>query len=220
MVIRHTYTGTESEHLDERIAKALAHTGVRALVGETAPGRIGVLLALAQASAWQPVAERIGRLAREELGPEAVVAVGPGVTDLAGIARSWQEAEQTAEAITPASPERWFYVPADVRLPELLGVLREDTRLQRFAERQLTRLIEHDDRNSGDLLPALRAYLAAAGNKSVAAKRVGMSRQAYYQRLHTIERLLGCDLESGLQRTSLHIAVLVLDAREAAVPGA
>ncbi|MGX5207537.1 PucR family transcriptional regulator [Streptomyces violaceus] len=217
VLIRHTHTGHD-EHLDERIAKALAQTGIRALTGETAPGRIGVLLALAQASAWQPVAERIGRLAREELGPEAVVAVGPGVTDLSGIARSWQEAEQTAEAITPASPERWFYVPADVELPELLGVLRKDTRLQRYAERQLIRLIEHDDRNSGDLLPALRAYLTAAGNKSVAAKRAGMSRQAYYQRLHTIERLLGCDLESGLQRTSLHVAVLVLDAGEAAVP--
>lgn len=219
VVIRHTYTGAE-EHLDERVAKALTQTGIRALVGETAPGRIGVLLALAQASAWQPVAERIGRLAREELGAEAVVAVGPGVTDLSGIARSWQEAEQTAEAITPASPQRWFYVPADVGLPELLGVLREDTRLQRYAERQLTRLIEHDDRNGGDLLPALRAYLTAAGNKSVAAKLAGMSRQAYYQRLHTIERLLGCDLESGLQRTSLHVAVLVLDARGEAVPGA
>ncbi|MBB5799793.1 purine catabolism regulator [Streptomyces caelestis] len=218
VVIRHTYTGT-GEHLDERIAKAMAQTGIRALVGETAPGRIGVLLALAQASAWQPVAERIGRLCREELGPEAVVAVGPGVTDLSGIARSWQEAEQTAEAITPASPDRWFYVPADVQLPELLGVLREDVRLQRYAERQLTRLIEHDDRNGGDLLPALRAYLTAAGNKSVAAKRAGMSRQAYYQRLHTIERLLGCDLESGLQCTSLHVAVLVLDASGAAEPG-
>ncbi|MEU0589806.1 PucR family transcriptional regulator ligand-binding domain-containing protein [Streptomyces sp. NPDC006132] len=219
VVIRHTETGTEGEHLDERIAKALTQTGVRALVGETAPGRIGVLLALAQASAWQPVAERIGRLSREELGPDAVVAVGPGVTDLSGIARSWQEAEQTADAITPASPERWFYVPADVELPELLGVLRQDTRLQRFAERQLTRLIDHDDRNGGDLLPALRAYLTAAGNKSVAAKRAGMSRQAFYQRLHTIERLLGCDLESGLQRTSLHVAVLVLDAGGAKIPG-
>ncbi|MFB7928417.1 PucR family transcriptional regulator [Streptomyces sp. NPDC056039] len=218
VVVRHTHTGTD-EHLDERLAKALAQTGIRALVGETAPGRIGVLLALAQASAWQPVAERIGRLVREELGPEAVVAVGPGVTDLSGIARSWQEAEQTAEAITPASPDRWFYVPADIDLPELLGVLRQDTRLQRYAERRLIRLIEHDDRNSSDLLPALRAYLTAAGNKSVAAKRAGMSRQAYYQRLHTIERLLGCDLESGLQRTSLHVAVLVLDAGDTAVPG-
>jgi purine catabolism regulator len=202
MVIRHTCHSGEGEQLDERIAKALTQTGVRALVGETAPGRIGVLLA------------------REVLGPQAVVAVGPGVTDLSGIARSWQEAEQTAEAITPASAERWFYVPADVELPELLGVLRADTRLQRYAERQLTRLIEHDDRNGGDLLPALRAYLTAAGNKSVAAKLAGMSRQAYYQRLHTIERLLGCDLESGLQRTSLHVAVLVLDARGTAAPGA
>jgi purine catabolism regulator len=220
VLIRHTRTGTEGDHLDERIAKELAQTGIRALVGETAPGRIGVLLALAQASAWQPVAERIGRLAREELGPDSIVALGPGVTDLSGIARSWQEAEQTAEAITPASPDRWFYVPSDVELPELLGVLRDDTRLQRYAERQLNRLIEHDDRNGGDLLHTLRAYLTAAGNKSVAAKRAGMSRQAFYQRLHTIERLLGCDLESGLQRTSLHVAVLVLDSRGAVPPGA
>jgi purine catabolism regulator len=220
VLIRHTKPDGEGEHLDERIAKELERTGVRALVGETAPGRIGILLALAQASAWQPVAERIGRLAREELGRDSVVAVGPGVTDLSGIARSWQEAEQTAEAITSASEERWFYVPADVHLPELLGVLRNDIRLQQYAERQLTRLVEHDNRNGGDLLPALRAYLAAAGNKSVAAKRAGMSRQAFYQRLHTIERLLGCDLESGLQRTSLHVAVLVLDAGGAAAPGA
>ncbi|MFF6784541.1 PucR family transcriptional regulator ligand-binding domain-containing protein [Streptomyces sp. NPDC012510] len=216
VLIRHTRTGTQEEHLDERIAKELTQTGVRALVGETAPGRIGILLALAQASAWQPVAERIGRLAREELGPDSVVAIGPGVTDLSGIARSWQEAEQTAEAITPVSSDRWFHVPADVELPELLGVLRDDSRLQRFAERQLNRLVEHDDRNGGDLLPTLRAYLTAAGNKSDAAKRSGMSRQAFYQRLHTIERLLGCDLESGLRRTSLHVAVLVLDSRGAA----
>ncbi|MER5907726.1 hypothetical protein ABT150_48205 [Streptomyces mirabilis] len=105
VLIRHTRTGTEDDHLDERIAKELAQTGIRALVGETAPGRIGVLLTLAQVSAWQPVAERIGRLAREELGRDCVVAVGSGVTDLSGIARSWQEAEQTAEAITSASPD-------------------------------------------------------------------------------------------------------------------
>ena len=120
VLIRHTRPDGEGEHLDERIAKELERTGVRALVGETAPGRIGVLLALAKASAWQPVAERIGRLAREELGPETIVAVGHGVTDLSGIAQSWQEAEQTVEAITSASPDRWFHVPSDVGLPELL----------------------------------------------------------------------------------------------------
>jgi purine catabolism regulator len=215
VLIRHTRSDSEAEHLDERIARELAQTGIRALVGATGAGRIGILLALAQASAWQPVAERIGRLAHEELGPDTVVAVGPGVTDLSGIARSWHEAEQTVDAVIPGSSDRRFHTPSDIGLPELLGVLGEDTRLQRYAERQLARLVEHDDRNGGDLLPALRAYLTAAGNKSGAAKLAGMSRQAFYQRLHTIERLLGCDLESGLQRTSLHVAVLVMDARGA-----
>ncbi|GAB2981042.1 hypothetical protein GCM10023080_054020 [Streptomyces pseudoechinosporeus] len=95
----------------------------------------------------------------------------------------------------------------------------DDTRLQRYAERRLTRLIEHEDRNGGDLLAALRAYVTAAGNKSVAAKQAGMSRQAFYQRLHTIERLLGCDLESGLQRTGLHVALLFVDSRGGTAPG-
>ncbi|MEV0634095.1 PucR family transcriptional regulator ligand-binding domain-containing protein [Streptomyces sp. NPDC050619] len=214
VLIRHARTDSDGEHLDERIAKELARTGVRALVGEMAPGQIGVLLALARASAWQPVAERIGRLAREELGPDSVVAVGPGVTDLSGIARSFEEAAQTVDAMAPGRTDRWFYVPSDIGLPELLRVLRDDTRLQRYAERQLARLIEHDDRNGGDLLVSLRAYLTAAGNKSVAAKQTGMSRQAFYQRLHTIERLLGCDLQSGLQHTGLHVAVLVMDTQE------
>ena len=213
VLIRHTRTGGDGEQLDERIAKELAQTGVRALVGETAPGRIGVLLAVARASAWQPVAERIGRIAREELGQDSVVTVGPGVTDLTGIAHSFQEAEHTAEAIGPGATDRWFYVPSDIGLPELLRVMRDDTRLQRYADRQLARLIEYDDRNGGDLLATLRAYLTAAGNKSVAAKRSGLSRQAFYQRLHTIERLLGCDLESGCQFTGLHVAVLVLDSQ-------
>ena len=117
-----------------------------------------------------------------------------------------------ADAIGPATPPRPFHMAADLGLPELLRALREDVRLQDYAERQLSRLIDHDQRHDTDLLGALRSYLAAAGNKSVAAKAVGLSRQAFYQRLRTIERLLGCHLESGAQRTQLHVAVLALDA--------
>jgi purine catabolism regulator len=78
-------------------------------------------------------------------------------------------------------------------------------------EQQLGRLVQHDARHGSDLLTILREHLLAAGNKSTAAKQVGLSRQAFYQRLRTIERLLGTDLESGAHRTQLHVAVTALD---------
>ncbi|MET8946779.1 PucR family transcriptional regulator ligand-binding domain-containing protein [Streptomyces sp. NPDC004542] len=198
--------------LDDRLAEELRNSGVRALVGRLSPHRLGVLLALALASAWQPVVERLSDMATEVLGARPVVAVGPGETDIGQVARSFREAEQVADAIGPATPSRPFHVPSDIGLPELMYALREDVRVQKYVERQLGRLVQHDDRHDSDLLATLRGYLAAGGNKSIAARQVGLSRQALYQRLHTIERLLGSDLESGAQCTQLHVAITALDA--------
>ncbi|MGX1910633.1 MFS transporter [Streptomyces phaeochromogenes] len=113
--------------------------------------------------------------------------------------------------VAPAFAVRSFHVASDIGLPELLYSLRDDVRLQRYVEQQLGRLVQHDARHGSDLLSTLREYLVAAGNKSIAAKHVGLSRQAFYQRLRTIERLLGNDLESGAHRTQLHVAVTALD---------
>ncbi|WP_405875416.1 PucR family transcriptional regulator [Streptomyces sp. NBC_00005] len=197
--------------LTDHLASELLSSGVKALVGDLAEGRSGLLLALARASAWQPVVERIARELRAAFGPDVVVAVGPGVTELGQVTRSFREAEEVADAIGPASRDRPFHVASDIGLPELLYSLRDDVRLQKYVEQQLGRLVQHDARHGSDLLDTLRAYLDAAGNKSIAAKHVGLSRQAFYQRLHTIERLLGTDLESGAQRTQLHVAVTALE---------
>ncbi|MEU9465661.1 helix-turn-helix domain-containing protein [Streptomyces avermitilis] len=89
--------------------------------------------------------------------------------------------------------------------------MREDTRIQDYAERRLGRLADHDTRHHTDLLATLRHYLESAGNKTTAARRDDLSRQTLYQRLRTIERLLGCDLESGERRTELHVALMVFD---------
>ncbi|CAM5253186.1 hypothetical protein SVIOM342S_03768 [Streptomyces violaceorubidus] len=64
-------------------------------------------------------------------------------------------------------------------------------------------------------MATLRGYLDAAGNKTVAARSAGLSRETVYQRLRTIERLLGRDLESGEQRTELHVALHAVDALRA-----
>ncbi|MEV0404890.1 PucR family transcriptional regulator ligand-binding domain-containing protein [Actinoallomurus sp. NPDC050550] len=203
---------TAQDGFGDALAARLAAGGARALVGGLRPGVTGVLIAVARAGAWEPVAERVGRFAREELGTDAVVAVGPGVADLGQVARSFAEAEQVLEAIRPGASDRPFHVTSDIGLPQLLYALRDDVRIQRYVDRRLGRLIDHDERHGGDLIATLHHYLAEAGNKSAAAKRSGLSRQAFYHRLRMIERLLGHDLESGPQRTELHVAVMALEA--------
>jgi purine catabolism regulator len=64
--------------------------------------------------------------------------------------------------------------------------------------------------------------LELAGNKSALAARLHMSRPSLYAKLARIERILGVDLGEGESITSLHVAVLILDARSissAAAPG-
>ncbi|AZM64632.1 PucR family transcriptional regulator [Streptomyces sp. WAC 01420] len=198
---------------EDLLAQAVRRAGAPALVGELGPGRLGVLLALGSSRAWRPVVEQVARAALE-LSPRAVVSVGSEADDLTGAPRSFHQATRVAEATPPGRPlppGRSFHELSDVGLRGLLYALRADTRVQDYAEQRLGRLLDHDHRQGTDLLTTLRHYLDAAGNKTSAARRGGLSRETFYQRLRTIERLLDCDLESGAQRTELHVALTALD---------
>ncbi|MET9972990.1 helix-turn-helix domain-containing protein, partial [Streptomyces sp. NPDC006356] len=202
--------GAETE---SRLMQELSTAGVPALVGELAPGRLGILLALRTSQTWRPVLERLSGTVLG-LASGAVVSVGSEVTDLADTARSFREAARVAEATPPHQPlppDRSFHELSDIGLRRLLYALREDPRIQEYTERQLRRLIDHDTQHGTDLLTTLRHYLDAAGNKTTAARRDGLSRETMYQRLRTIERLLARDLASGDQRTELHVALTALD---------
>jgi purine catabolism regulator len=196
-----------------RLSQELRTTGIPALVGELAPARLGALLALGPSHPWRPTVEQLSR-ATLDLVPQAVVSVGTEVDDLTDAPRSFHQATRVAEATPPDQPlpqGRSFHELTDVGLRRLLYALRQDTRIQDYTERQLGRLIDHDTRHGTDLLTTLRHYLDAAGNKTSAARRGGLSRETFYQRLRTIERLLDCDFESGEQRTALHVALTALD---------
>ena len=206
--------GTASE---TRLFQELRTAGVPALVGELAPDRLGVLLALRPSQPWRPVLERLCGTVLSS-APRAVVSVGSEITDLSDTARSFREAARVAEATPPGQPlppDRSFHELSDIGLPRLLYALREDTRIQEYTEQRLGRLIDHDAQHGTDLLATLRHYLEAAGNKTTAARRGALSRETMYQRLRTIERVLDRDLESGAQRTELHVALTALDALRA-----
>lgn len=199
--------GDRSELVDE-LRSRLEGTAV---IGDLGPRGVGALLVYRAPGAWQDAACEISELARTP------VCVGSEVSELSDVARSCAEAEQVAEAIPPGGPSA-FHTIADIGLPQLLYALRDDPRVQSYAERQLAPLLEYDEKHGTDLLTSLRHYLAAAGNKSTAAKRGHLSRQAFYQRLHLIDQVLGGNLEAGEDRAELHVAVTALDAQRTHTP--
>ena len=110
-----------------------------------------------------------------------------------------------------------FYRLADLGLRGLLHLLRDDPRVQTFVERELGPLLAEPDTS---LLDVLAAYLAAGGNKAEAAKQAHLARPTFYERLRRIERILGTGLDSAESRTSLHVALLALEAaRHDSSPG-
>ncbi|AWW41075.1 PucR family transcriptional regulator [Streptomyces cadmiisoli] len=212
-VLVETPAQDDTERQEIRLTEELRAAGVPALIGALTPGRVGVLLALRASRPWRTVVERLAGTALA-VDPRAVLSVGSQVTDLCDAARSFREAARVAEATPPglAPPAgRTFHEVADIGLRGLLYALRDDIRVQEYAERRLGRLVDHDTRHGTELLATLRHYLDAAGSKTAAARLGGVSRETLYQRLRAVERLVDCDLESGEQRTALHVALTALD---------
>ena len=195
---------------------------IPSLVGTLDDARAGAMLSLSPRA--DPDRVLVGLAARisERLGavPDGlVIGVGAAAGSIRDVRRSFLEASQVAD-VAAERQDGWssgggsdrppFYRLADLRLRGLLHLLRDDPRMQTFVERELGPLLASEPDTS--LLDVLAAYLAAGGNKAEAAKNSHLARPTFYERLRRIERILGTDLSSAESRTSLHVAVLALDA--------
>jgi len=192
---------------------------IPALVGTLDDARAGAMLSLSPQADPDRVLTSLATLIRERLGNDQdglVIGVGAAAGSIRDVRRSFLEASQVADVAAgrPDIRERpLFYRLPDLRLRGLLHLLRDDPRLQTFVERELGALLARDQ--DTDLISVLAAYLAAGGNKAAAAKNSHLARPTFYQRLHRIERILGTDLSSAESRTSLHVALLALEAARA-----
>ena len=209
----------------EALADACRGQHVHALVGSLDDERAGALLSLDghadQARVLTAICtaarRRLADRARHSPGPPAgdpVIGVGSAASGMTEARRSLLEARQVADAAAqaghgpPGGPELPFYRLADLRLRGLLYLLAGDGRLGTFVERELGPLTAYDAAHGSDLTGVLEAYLAAGGNKAVAAARAHLARPTFYERLRHIERILGVSLDAADSRTSLHVALL------------
>ncbi|MGD9955158.1 MAG: PucR family transcriptional regulator [Candidatus Nanopelagicales bacterium] len=208
--------------LADTVADAVRESRAVGLVGGVDDATVGVLLSLPPREDVDPVLNRLSTsLAGRATAGRAVlpasgwvVAVGSVVANVRDMRRAFLEAAQVADA-APSDDDgatRPYYRLPDVRLRGLLHLLRDDDRLQTFAERELGPLLAHDAQHGSDLVGVLRVYLNAGRNKSAAADAAHLSRPSFYERLHRIEKVLAVDLDSVESCLSLHVALLALDA--------
>ena len=202
--------------LADAAAAACRAERIPSLVGTLDDDRAGAMLSLGPRVEPDDVLTRLATRIMDRAGVDPdllVIGVGATAGSIRDVRRSFLEASQVADVAasrldSAAAP---FYRLPDLRLRGLLHLLRDDPRLQTFVERELGALLAADSA----LIDALAAYLAAGGNKAEAAKASHLARPTFYERLRRIERILGTDLSSAESRTSLHVALLALNASRA-----
>jgi purine catabolism regulator len=157
-----------------------------------------------------PAATDLDAAARS-LGDDAVLAAGHVVSGVLPAATSLRSARAVADVAVTMPPVEGCVRQADIRLPGLLMSLREDARLQEFAESELGALLEHEARYGGGLVDLLRQFLAVGGNKTELARVAHRNRTSLYPALRRLEELVGHPLDDPASRLSLGVALLAYD---------
>ena len=210
----------------DALVHAVRADGHTVLTSTREDGQIDLLLALqrdvrAPRDSQDALLTRVctqlrGAVTRVRGVAECFIGVGPESSRLIDAADGLAESVYVAEVAAgmPVDADRPFYRASDVRLRGLIALIRSDPRAQAFAETELRGVLEHRA-NRGEqgvqTFELLRVFLECGGNKSDVAKRLHLSRPTLYSRLATLQRLLGVDLDSAESRTSLHVAMLILD---------
>jgi PucR family transcriptional regulator, purine catabolism regulatory protein len=199
----------------EKVAAAARSTRTQAIVGFVKPGMIGMLLSLplndAPDTRMLLLAQQVHRSLKELGEDQVVIGAGSVVQSMRDVRRSLIEAEQVVKAAELSGEGKAYYELLDVRLRGLLHMMQDDVRLHTFVERELAPLIARDKQEGDNLLAVLWAYLEAGMNKTKAAKRCGLSRPAFYDRLSRITSVLRIDLDSVESCISLYVAMLALN---------
>ena len=80
-----------------------------------------------------------------------------------------------------------------------------------FSRRTLGKVIEHDEKRSGELIGTLRTYLENRSSVSLAAQVLGVHVHTVQYRLSRLEELTGLSLRNAEERLTLELALRILD---------
>jgi purine catabolism regulator len=198
-----------------RVRQELEGLGLHALIGDRPrEGDLLILVALGHLTdrAWltDRLADIIHATVQHSLGgshdPAVALAAADAVQSWEDAGRALQDAAETAASARHRPSRRWHDAGA-ADVDRLLWVLRDSAELQRFVQRRLGPLLDHDARRKNKLLPTLEALCEHGWQKAQAARALHLQRQALYHRMERIDRLLAADLSHPATRLGLELAV-------------
>jgi PucR family transcriptional regulator, purine catabolism regulatory protein len=201
-----------------RVRQELEGLGLQALLGDRPrEGDLLILVALGRPAdrAWltDRLAEVVHAAVQQSLGSGqdsmVALAAADAVQSWDEAGRALQDAAETAASARHRPPRPWHDAGA-ADIDRLLWALRDSPELQRFAQRRLGPLLDHDARRKNKLLPTLEALCEHSWHKAESARALHLQRQALYHRMERIERLLAADLNHPVTRLGLELAVRVL----------
>ncbi|MBU8813849.1 PucR family transcriptional regulator [Mycolicibacterium goodii] len=209
----------DGEHTKKVPLTDIASAVTTATRAHQTPALVGLdtdhVIALLSLPATAKIGLLMGALAGE-LGKVMAVTIARGelVHRLQDCFRTLIDA-RTILASTDISETRPWVTLADVHVRGLLHLLRDDERLDLYVRRELGALLAYDEQRGTALTTLLTVFLDTRGSKADAAKRLLLSRPVLYERLAKIESILGVELDDPRIRTSLHVAVLAKELRDA-----
>lgn len=104
-------------------------------------------------------------------------------------------------------------------MADLLARLGPQDELRAFCDRVLGRLLEHDRRTGGELVPTLAAYFVAQERVTEAAQLLGTHRNTVQYRLRRAREVGGLNLDDPRQRLEVQLALTIAEASRVAVDG-
>jgi purine catabolism regulator len=192
------------------LERELAQLGVPALVGlEPGQGDLLVVLGLQDRGDRGPIADGAAEIvraaARRRANTEVVVAVG-AAGDWAALGDGLRDAAE-ASAVAARLPARPWHDATAMPVERLLWRLRDQDDVRRYVDRMLGPVLEHDAQRRHPLMPTLEALCAAGGRRAETARALHLNRQAVYDRIARLERILGADLADPETLLGLQLAI-------------
>ncbi|HEY1275934.1 MAG TPA: helix-turn-helix domain-containing protein [Thermoleophilaceae bacterium] len=168
------------------------------------------------------IAREVGRVVRSQTkcvlpaGGAVAACVGESAVRWTDVGARLRELADLAPSSLPEGSDAWLDLgrpSIDLLVKHLLGI----EAVERFVDRRLAALEDHDAARNSELVRTLEALFEHNGNKADTARALYLERQSLYSRLERIEELLDESLTNESTRLGLQLALHLRRSQRAAV---